>query len=204
MSEQVQDTGRDGDGSRERKSASQARTPRRRDREPAAVGQRDGDATAPDSRQGRAGEDADHVAAAVGGGEAIGPAGAIGGLDPLRLLGGFRDLMDPGNMTRETARLMLELTEVAVGTSDVSIPEKDKRFADPAWRENPVYRRIGQTYLAWSAAVDRLANAPELQSDWRRLAQARYTGALLTATAAPTNFLPGNPAALSGRSTPAG
>ena len=101
-------------------------------------------------REDRAGEDADRVAAAVGGGEAIGPAGAVGGLDPLRLLGGFRDLMQPTAVARESARLMLQWTEVALGTSRVSIPEKDKRFADAAWTENPAYRRLAQSYLAWS------------------------------------------------------
>ena len=192
----VEDTERDGNGKRDAKNVAVARTPEPRDRPPAAAGKGDGDANAPDNREGGAGEDADRVAAAVGGGEAIGPAGAVGGLDPRRLLGGFRDLMQPGPVARESARLMLELTEVAVGASPLSIPEKDKRFADPAWTENPVYRRLAQSYLAWSAAVDRLADTPELESDWRRLAQARYTGALMTAMAAPTNFLPGNPAAL--------
>jgi polyhydroxyalkanoate synthase len=195
MSEQVQDTERDGAGSREKKRAAASRT--RRDPERERTGRKEGEGTAaPDSREGREGQDADRVAAAVGGGEAIAPAGAVGGLDPLRLMGGFRDLVDPGNLARETIRLTLDLTEVAVGTSEVAIPDKDKRFADPAWTENPAYRRIAQTYFAWSNAVDRLANAPELQSDWRRTAQARYTGGLLTALAAPTNFLPGNPAAL--------
>jgi poly[(R)-3-hydroxyalkanoate] polymerase subunit PhaC len=196
MSERVQDTERESNGKRDAKDVAVARTAGPRDRQPAAAGKADGEGNAPDGGQDRAGEDADRVAAAVGGGEAIGPAGAVGGLDPLRLFGGLRDLMQPTAVARETARLMLELTEVALGTSGVSIPEKDKRFADSAWTENPAYRRLAQSYFAWSAAVDRLADNPELESDWRRLAQARYTGALITAAAAPTNFLPGNPAAL--------
>ncbi|MFN2468712.1 MAG: PHA/PHB synthase family protein, partial [Gaiellaceae bacterium] len=39
-------------------------------------------------------------------------------------------------------------------------------------------------------------NARELRSDWRRHAQARYTGGLLTAMLAPTNFFWGNPTAV--------
>ncbi|HEX5301163.1 MAG TPA: hypothetical protein VFW50_29650 [Streptosporangiaceae bacterium] len=29
----------------------------------------------------------------------------------------------------------------------------DLRFADPAWQENPFYRRLGQAYLAMEKAV---------------------------------------------------
>ncbi|MCC6197480.1 MAG: hypothetical protein IT518_23765 [Burkholderiales bacterium] len=37
--------------------------------------------------------------------------------------------------------------EVAVpGTSDREVPAKDPRFADAAWRDNPFYKRIGQSY----------------------------------------------------------
>jgi polyhydroxyalkanoate synthase subunit PhaC len=153
-------------------------------------------ATAPDSREGPEGRDADRVAAAVAGGEAIGPAGSVGGIEPIRLFGGFMDLAHPAELTRESARLLVELIEIAAGSSEVAIPDKDKRFADPAWRDNPAYRRIAQTYLAWCDALDRLANAERLQSDWRRVAQTRYSAGLLTAMAAPTNFLAGNPAAL--------
>lgn len=150
--------------------------------------------TAPDNKKGPEGEDADRVAAAVAGGEAIGP-GSVGGIDPTRLFAGFLDLANPFKLAQETARLMGEWTEVALGVSDIEV-EKDKRFADPAWKESPFYRRLAQTYLSWSAAVDRLANTPELEADWQRHAQARYTSGLLTATLSPTNFFFSNPAAL--------
>ncbi|MFN2468689.1 MAG: poly-beta-hydroxybutyrate polymerase, partial [Gaiellaceae bacterium] len=131
----------------------------------------------------------------MAGGE-VGASGSVGGLDPTRLFGGLRDLTDPGRLAGETARLLLDLADIAAGTSEVAIPERDKRFADVTWTENPFYRRLAQTYLAWSASVDRLANARELRSDWRRHAQARYTGGLLTAMLAPTNFFWGNPTAV--------
>ena len=150
--------------------------------------------TAPDTKKGPEGAEADRVAAAVAGGEAIAP-GSVGGIDPTRLVAGLLDLANPFRVAQEGARLLAEWTQVALGASDVE-PAKDKRFADPAWNENPFYRRLAQTYLSWSAAMDRLANTPELEEDWQRHAQARYTSALLTAMLSPTNFFFTNPAAL--------
>jgi polyhydroxyalkanoate synthase len=153
-------------------------------------------ATAPDTRGGVDGRRADEIAAAVGGGEAIGPAGSVGGIAPAQLFAGLRDLVEPRALTQETLRAALQLIEVALGSADVSLPERDKRFQDPAWKENPVYRRIGQSYMTWVEAMDRLAGAPKLRADWRRAAQARYTSGVITSSLAPTNFLWGNPAAL--------
>ena len=45
-------------------------------------------------------------------------------------------------------RLAGDLLRVAAGSSDVAPAPNDKRFADPAWAENPVYRRLAQAYLA--------------------------------------------------------
>ena len=152
-------------------------------------------ATAPDERRDREGRDADRVAAAVAGGEAIGPAGSLGGIDPRRLLGGMRTMASPRRLPRESLRTAVRLGGVALGTGKVALPERDKRFADPAWRENPVYRRVGEGYVVVSEAMDRLAGGGGGE-DWRRAAQARYTSSLLSAFAAPTNTLAGNPAAL--------
>jgi polyhydroxyalkanoate synthase len=151
---------------------------------------------APDTRPDADGSHADRVASAIGGGETIGAVGSVGGVSPQQLVGGLRDIADPRNVTLETMKVMLELVEVALGSSNVELPEKDPRFKDPAWRESWFYRRIGQTYMTWVQAMDRLVETPELRSDWRRLAQARYTSSMLTSTFAPTNFLFTNPAAL--------
>jgi polyhydroxyalkanoate synthase subunit PhaC len=141
-------------------------------------------------------QDAEQVSRAVGGGEPIGAAASVGALDPLALMRAAQDLGAPENMVAEASRVLAELAEVALGVSQVSIPVSDKRFSDPAWRESPVYRRLAQSYLVWLQSMERLAAAPEINADWRRAAQARYTSTLITAALSPTNFLFGNPAAL--------
>lgn len=174
-----------------------------RDPNPAAIGAPSGDGTnrgdngsfARDADPSRGGT-REGAEAAVGGGEAIGAPGAVGGLDPARLFSALLDMADPVNVMRETGRMFKELTEIALGISEVEIPAKDKRFADPTWKENPFYRGIAQSYFAWSGAMDRLAAAPRIQGDWRRASQAAYTSTLITSALAPTNTLAGNPAAL--------
>jgi polyhydroxyalkanoate synthase len=70
----------------------------------------------------------------------------------------------------------------------------DNRFADPSWTGNPGYRRLKQLYLAWSAAVDSVVDAADV--DWRTRERARFAAGILTSSLSPTNTLPGNPAAL--------
>jgi polyhydroxyalkanoate synthase len=71
---------------------------------------------------------------------------------------------------------------------------KDKRFADPAWRENPVFFAIGQAYLAAVQLADDLLAAG--RGDPVTDAKARLASDLMLAALAPTNYLATNPAAL--------
>jgi polyhydroxyalkanoate synthase len=86
-----------------------------------------------------------------------------------------------------------ELAGVAAGTSTISPARGDHRFTDPAWQQNPLYRRIGQAYLAAANAVTAAVDGAPL--DWRRAEQARFAAGALVSALAPTNTLPGNPAA---------
>ncbi|HTE61812.1 MAG TPA: alpha/beta fold hydrolase [Solirubrobacteraceae bacterium] len=106
------------------------------------------------------------------------------------------DFADPRALLEESARLATEFAKIAMGASDVTVPAEDKRFADPAWSENPLYRRWAQAYLVWADAMERVATTPRVPADWRREARARLAAELITDAAAPTNLLLGNPAAL--------
>jgi polyhydroxyalkanoate synthase len=112
------------------------------------------------------------------------------------VLDALADLTEPRALAAESARVAAEMTRIALGVSDVTVPEDDKRFADPAWTQNPLYRRWAQSYLVWADAVERLASRPRVPADWRREARARYAASLIIDAAAPTNLLIGNPAAL--------
>jgi polyhydroxyalkanoate synthase len=119
----------------------------------------------------------------------------IGGLQPRDLVTAFGKAVWSGKrVTREGAGLAAEIAKVTVGRSGVEPARGDWRFRDPAWRENPVYRRVGQGYLATARALEGIIESDEL--DWKTAERARLLVAILTSAAAPTNTVAGNPAAL--------
>ncbi|MBV8356537.1 MAG: alpha/beta fold hydrolase [Deltaproteobacteria bacterium] len=94
-------------------------------------------------------------------------------------------------------QLGTELFNILIGRSKIEPDPSDKRFTDPAWKENPFYRALMQGYLAWRGAMFDLVNEQTTNgSDWKTPAQQRFAVSLLTEALAPTNNLLGNPAAL--------
>lgn len=96
---------------------------------------------------------------------------------------------------REARTLGAELIRIGLGRSTVEAKRGDGRFRDPAWQSNPVYHRVAQSYLATCRATDSLVDSLE-EEDWSHAEIARFLMGILTSTAAPTNLLVGNPAAL--------
>ena len=70
----------------------------------------------------------------------------------------------------------------------------DRRFRDPSWATNPWFFWIRQQYLAGARYVDDLIDAAGLEP--RAVDKAHFAAGILVDAVAPTNFLPGNPAAL--------
>jgi polyhydroxyalkanoate synthase len=93
-----------------------------------------------------------------------------------------------------TLALGAEWGRILAGRSEVAPDPRDWRFRHEAWSTNPLYKRLGQSYLAWSDTV--LGLVDEAGLDWRAQDRARFAVNLLTSAMAPTNFLPGNPAAI--------
>lgn len=96
-------------------------------------------------------------------------------------------------LASESAQLYGSWVRSMLGIGDKEIPGKDPRFSDPAWRDHPLYRRLGQSYFAFCETVDRIADR---NPEWRKRERARFLSGVLTSTLAPTNTLLGNPAAL--------
>src|SRR6516164_8140032 len=71
----------------------------------------------------------------------------------------------PGAVTRRSTELARQLTQIAVGQSKIAPEKRDRRFADPAWRENPLLRRAVQAYLAAETTAGALVADAEL--GWR-------------------------------------
>ncbi|HEU5294235.1 MAG TPA: alpha/beta fold hydrolase [Burkholderiaceae bacterium] len=101
--------------------------------------------------------------------------------------------IDIAGLASASTQLYGEWARIMLGLSERELPAKDSRFADAAWRDHPLYRRLGQGYMAFCDAVDQLA---ENRPDWRARERARFLSGVITSSLAPTNTLLGNPAAL--------
>ncbi len=108
-----------------------------------------------------------------------------------------RAVAQPGPLTRQVQQLTMNLSTVLLGTEGFDPGPKDRRFSDPAWRGNPLYRRWMQGYVALAESLDALVDdLEETDTDWRDVERARFAVGVVTSGMSPTNFLPGNPAAL--------
>ncbi len=106
-------------------------------------------------------------------------------------------LAQPRSVAREAAHVARTTGRILRGNAEVAPSPKDKRFADPAWSGNPVYRRWAQLYLTTAESAHRLVDDyAATGADWREVEEARFVATALIAALAPTNTLIGNPAAL--------
>jgi len=100
----------------------------------------------------------------------------------------------PVETTRLGVETVVELGKIAVGSSDVAPGPRDKRFADEAWRKNPVLRRLCQAYLVSGSALERAVDEADL--DWRSEQQMRFVVQMVVDALAPSNSPLLNPTAL--------
>jgi polyhydroxyalkanoate synthase len=100
----------------------------------------------------------------------------------------------PIPVARQSAKMALALGRGALGAGDIDVDPQDRRFSDPAWRENPAFRRLLAVYLAWREALLELVDRSGLEG--AKAEQARFAVMQLTEAAAPTNVLATNPAAV--------
>ncbi len=113
------------------------------------------------------------------------------------LKGVGKAFMQPGPVTREVGKLVTNVAKVVRGTEEFRPAPKDKRFADPAWSDNPIYRRWSQAYVALGQGLSGLVDEMEAKDvEWHEVERARFAVNVLTSLVSPTNLLPGNPAAL--------
>ncbi|OZM71787.1 poly(3-hydroxyalkanoate) polymerase [Amycolatopsis antarctica] len=100
----------------------------------------------------------------------------------------------PLTVLRRVRALGGELGRVATGSSTVAPDDRDKRFADEAWSDNPVLRRTVQAYLATARAAESLVADAELGENDRRRVEAAVSN--VADALAPSNNPLLNPLAL--------
>jgi len=112
------------------------------------------------------------------------------------LIGGLTSMLAQGSVVGHEAKALAEeLVRIGLGKSEVEPKRGDSRFRDSSWQENAVFHRLEQAYLATCQASDNLVDTLE-EKDWSHAQKARFLMGIVTSTAAPTNLLIANPAAL--------
>ena len=91
----------------------------------------------------------------------------------------------PRVVVRRSANLLKELSSVTLGNSTRTPSKRDKRFADIAWTDNPLLRRLVQAYLVLSETADTLIRDAEL--DDRDEQRMRFVLDNVVDAAAPSN-----------------
>jgi polyhydroxyalkanoate synthase len=122
----------------------------------------------------------------------------IGGFRPSDLFGSAgalaaQAMKQPFALARASLGFFGELAKLAAGETPLSPEPGDKRFVDPAWRENAFYSSLLQTYLAWRRSLTHYAKTAGL--DARESERAQFLLSQIGDALAPSNFLLGNPAA---------
>jgi polyhydroxyalkanoate synthase subunit PhaC len=106
-------------------------------------------------------------------------------------------LANPNQLFNWFSSFAQDTLKALAGDSDIAPEPGDKRFNDPAWMENPIYKRVMQSYLVFRKAMNSLPDVNgNAGGDWKAGAQERFGITLLTEALAPTNLLFLNPAAL--------
>ncbi|MBK5509864.1 MULTISPECIES: class II poly(R)-hydroxyalkanoic acid synthase [unclassified Pseudomonas] len=102
-------------------------------------------------------------------------------------------IKQPIHSVKHVAHFSLELKNVLFGKSELQPPGEDRRFADPAWSQNPLYKRYLQTYLAWRKELHAWIDDSSLSP--KDVARGHFVINLMTEAMAPTNSA-ANPAAV--------
>jgi polyhydroxyalkanoate synthase len=101
----------------------------------------------------------------------------------LRFLGGLA--RRPDRVAARVRGLAGQLAQIAVGTSELAPSTRDKRFADPAWTQNPVLRRLVQAHLALQETAEGLVS--DVPLEWRDAERVRFAGGNLVEAVSPSN-----------------
>lgn len=87
-----------------------------------------------------------------------------------------------------------EVFDIVRGKSEIAPDRKDRRFQDPTWKYNPLYKYTMQSWLAMRKGFDGwIADSGVDEADKVR---AKFVFDLIADALAPTNTLIGNPAAI--------
>ena len=86
------------------------------------------------------------------------------------------------------------LLDVLTGKSEITPDRKDRRFKEPTWHLNPVYKRLFQSWAVTKKEINDWISASDIPEDDKN--RVMFLAELITDALAPSNSLVGNPAAV--------
>lgn len=121
------------------------------------------------------------------------------GVDARSIMDAWGSIIDsatahPRALLETGRKLASDIGSIWLGDSEIGPDPRDSRFSDESWQENPVYRRISQSYTAWTQALDEWLDRSGLEGIERD--RARFVLNATKDLLAPVNTLVGNPEAL--------
>ncbi|MGA0840171.1 MAG: class II poly(R)-hydroxyalkanoic acid synthase, partial [Pseudomonadales bacterium] len=130
---------------------------------------------------------------------ASGVAAAALGVDVRAIIDAWGAIVDeavaqPKTVVKAAGALVGALKDIWLSGRDAPVNVADSRFSDPAWSDNPLFKRIGQSYQAWTDTLDDWLLDSGLQGMSRE--RARFVLSAAKDVMAPVNTLVGNPEAL--------
>ncbi|HSX69459.1 MAG TPA: alpha/beta fold hydrolase, partial [Pseudomonas sp.] len=102
-------------------------------------------------------------------------------------------IKQPLHSAKHVTHFAFELKNVLLGQSELLPEDGDRRFADPAWSQNPLYRRYLQTYLAWRKELHEWIEDSNLSE--QDTSRGHFVVNLMTEAFAPSNSM-AHPAAV--------
>jgi poly[(R)-3-hydroxyalkanoate] polymerase subunit PhaC len=97
----------------------------------------------------------------------------------------------PDALRNHGAKLVREFGRIATGRSHIAAAPRDRRFAEPAWGDNPLLRAVMQAYLVTSDTAQRMVR--EVDLPWRDAERVRFAVDNLVEALAPSNVPGLNP-----------
>ncbi|MGA1675769.1 MAG: PHA/PHB synthase family protein [Pseudomonadales bacterium] len=130
---------------------------------------------------------------------ASGVAAAALGVDVRAIIDAWGAIVDeavaqPKTVVKAAGAFVGALKDIWLSGRDAPVNVADSRFSDPAWSDNPLFKRIGQSYQAWTDTLDDWLLDSGLQGMSRE--RARFVLSAAKDVMAPVNTLVGNPEAL--------
>ena len=101
----------------------------------------------------------------------------------------------PRAMWQATQYLLRQLFAITIGRSDIEPGQEDARFNTDEFKQSPYFRRVGQSFFAWSKALDMWLDQSGIAG--RDRDRADFVLRTMREVLVPVNWLFGNPAAMS-------